>query len=173
MNPIECPDDDDGVRERVGYFSGQLLDVDDLRREQDYFLAKARRHNRMLHGWGVVSGLEVSVEVSVDGATHLVVEPGYALDACGNEIVVPTPVVVDVPDDRGTVVAVRFKDAVVGAGRVRDSFAVQLIDDRGEPWVVLATLTSDDTGTCDDAGTRDDASAWAVDCSVRRPLGLD
>jgi hypothetical protein len=35
---------------RVNYVEGQLLSVADLRAEQDYWLARQRRHNRFLHG---------------------------------------------------------------------------------------------------------------------------
>jgi hypothetical protein len=39
--------------QRPHFFSGQLLTAEDLEQEQDYFLARSRRHNRFLHGWGV------------------------------------------------------------------------------------------------------------------------
>ena len=45
--------------ERNRYFAGQLLDETDLTEEQLYFREKNRRHNRLLHGWGIVSGLGV------------------------------------------------------------------------------------------------------------------
>jgi hypothetical protein len=40
--------------ERVRYFPRQLITADDMRAEQEFFLNKMRRHNRFLHGWGVV-----------------------------------------------------------------------------------------------------------------------
>ena len=90
--------------ERTRYFTGQLLDEDDLTQEQLYFREKARRHNCMLHGWGIVSGLAVSA-----GPTggELTVEPGYALDRDGDEIVVSEAVSVDLfsEDDDGYAVA--------------------------------------------------------------------
>jgi hypothetical protein len=69
--------------ERLRFFSGRLLSADDLQQEQEYFLARLRRHNRFLHGWGVVSGLGVSLS----GKDTLVVQPGLAIDCAGNEIV--------------------------------------------------------------------------------------
>jgi len=45
--------------ERVKYFFGQLLGVREFQSEQSYFLEKHRLHNRYLHGYGVVCGLEV------------------------------------------------------------------------------------------------------------------
>jgi hypothetical protein len=68
--------------ERVNYFQGQMLTAADFQVEQEYFLAKQRRHNRCLHGWGVVCGLAVSVT----GSSEILVEPGTAIDCAGNEI---------------------------------------------------------------------------------------
>lgn len=44
--------------ERVNYFYGQLLGVREFQSEQSFFLEKHRLHNRYLHGYGVVCGLE-------------------------------------------------------------------------------------------------------------------
>jgi hypothetical protein len=70
---------------RVRFFDGQLLSAQDFQTEQEYWREKQRRHNRMFHGYGVVSGLDdVSTKHDV-----LFVRPGMAVDASGNEIVVP------------------------------------------------------------------------------------
>ncbi len=71
--------------ERPRYFAGQLLTETELNSEQAYLLAKQRLHNRYLHGVGVVCGLEVVCH-ECDGWVR--VQPGYALDPCGNDIVV-------------------------------------------------------------------------------------
>jgi hypothetical protein len=55
--------------ERPHFFTGQLLTADDLQAEQDYFRGKSRLHHRLLHGWGIVSGLGVSID---QGATLVV-----------------------------------------------------------------------------------------------------
>jgi hypothetical protein len=74
--------------ERVRYFPRQLLKADDMRAEQDYFREKLRRHNRFMHGTGVVCGLEVMPDASA-GKLGVKVCPGYALDPWGEEIHVP------------------------------------------------------------------------------------
>ena len=76
---------------RPRYFEGQLLSAADLQAEQDYHTAMRRRHNRDLHGWGVVEGLEVGLE---DGG-RITVSPGMAIDGHGREIVVPEEASVD------------------------------------------------------------------------------
>ena len=68
--------------QRVRYFTGQVLGEDDFKTEQNYFIEKHRLHNRHLHGWGVVNGLEVSV----DKGNVVHVSPGLAIDCAGNEI---------------------------------------------------------------------------------------
>ncbi len=72
--------------ERTSFHTGQLLTADDLNREQDYFRNKLKRHNQLLHGFGVVSGLGVSI-----AGGKVVIEPGFALDCEGNEIVIREP----------------------------------------------------------------------------------
>ncbi|MBZ5537086.1 MAG: hypothetical protein LAO31_14120 [Acidobacteriia bacterium] len=84
MNPLK----------RVRYFTGQLLTTDDFVTEQDYFLEKHRRHNRHLHGYGVVCGLEIST----DGVTTINITPGMAIDCRGQEITVSGPVESRLPE---------------------------------------------------------------------------
>ncbi|OPH59733.1 hypothetical protein BC351_19830 [Paenibacillus ferrarius] len=73
--------------ERNRYFYGKLLTVRDFESEQKYFNDKRRMMNRLLHGSGVLTGLQV---VAVDDKS-VSVEMGAAIDALGREIVVPTP----------------------------------------------------------------------------------
>lgn len=75
--------------ERNRYFFGKLMTVADFDAEQRYGNDKRRLQNRLLHGVGVVCGLNV---VQVDD-TVISLEPGVALDALGREIVVDTPVI--------------------------------------------------------------------------------
>jgi len=80
--------------ERVRYFPRQLLTADDLMAEQEYFREKLRRHNRNLHGWGVVCGCAVE---PLAGSSQMLVRiaPGYVIDPFGDEILIPEPVDVD------------------------------------------------------------------------------
>jgi hypothetical protein len=78
---------------RPRFFAGQLLTEEDLNRLDHYIVEKHRLHNRHLHGWGVVCGLDV---VCDDCAPGVIVRTGYALSPCGDDIVVcrdtPVPV---------------------------------------------------------------------------------
>lgn len=78
---------------RPRFFPGMVLTADDLNRLDFYIRGKHRLHNRQLHGWGVVNGLEVTCGPCGDG---VVVGCGYALSPCGDDIVVCDSVSVDV-----------------------------------------------------------------------------
>lgn len=80
--------------ERVNFFPRQLLTDGDMIADQEYFREKLRRHNRYLHGWGVVCGLEVT-EAREKGPGWVRVGPGYALSPCGDDIHVGEPVFLD------------------------------------------------------------------------------
>jgi hypothetical protein len=72
--------------DRPRFFAGQLLTEQELNGQQAYVLAKNRLHNRYLHGTGIVCGLEVTCNEC--DSEFVTVHPGYALDPCGNDIVV-------------------------------------------------------------------------------------
>ncbi len=74
--------------ERNNYFYGKLLSVEDFNSEQKYMDDKRRLINRLVHGVGVVCGLNV---VRVDDTT-VSVESGLAFDTTGREIVLDKPV---------------------------------------------------------------------------------
>jgi hypothetical protein len=79
---------------RPRFFAGQLLTEDDLQALTGYITGKDRLRNRLLSGSGVVCGLEVACDPCGNGKVS--VRPGYALDCCGNDIVVGCPEQVDV-----------------------------------------------------------------------------
>jgi hypothetical protein len=88
-----------GILERPRYFPRQLITPVDMTLEQTYFRDKLRRHNRLLHGWGVVCGAQVCWVPKADksGAEpwKVRVEPGYLLGPYGDEIVIETERTVD------------------------------------------------------------------------------
>lgn len=80
---------------RPRFFAGQLLTEDDLNRLERYIIDKNKLHNRYLHGWGVVCGLEVICHPCKGFVT---VKSGYALSPCGDDIVVCRDEAVNVCD---------------------------------------------------------------------------
>jgi hypothetical protein len=82
---------------RPRYMYGQLLGAEDFTAEQRYHLLRARLRNALLHGSGVVCGLDVSAVSTADPPVNeLRCTPGLAIDALGREIFVPETVCLDI-----------------------------------------------------------------------------
>lgn len=75
--------------ERNRYYVGKLLTSADFQAEQTYGSSKRRFLNEMMFGSGIVCGLGV---YSLDDLT-VMVDSGVAVDGCGREIAVESPVV--------------------------------------------------------------------------------
>lgn len=92
------------IAELPRYYPRQLITPADLTLEQDYFRDRMRRHNRLLHGWGVVCGATVCPVQIVDPVDNTIsfspwqvqVQPGYILGPYGDEIILDCPRIVDV-----------------------------------------------------------------------------
>lgn len=83
---------------RPEYKAGALFSSRDLADEQEYRWQHLRRHNRYLHGWGVVCGLLVVPVPDPRRPWALRVCPGYAISPCGDEIEVCAAVTIDLAD---------------------------------------------------------------------------
>lgn len=70
------------IGKRPTYRNGQLLEEHDFRDEQAYHLDARQRHNRHMHGWGVVHGLNIR---KIDDR-KVEVTPGFAVDQEGREL---------------------------------------------------------------------------------------
>lgn len=122
---------------RTRYFKGRLLTAEDFEREQTYLLDRSRRHNRFLHGWGIVTGLDVEL---VRRSREIEVAPGLAIDCAGNEIVVPSVVCVKLPAAaKELFVALSYREVEeqpiatlepeMQMGVIRESFELALVDE--------------------------------------------
>src|SRR6266545_2151207 len=90
-SPTKCPTCVPGALPggltRTRFFDGMFLTQADLENEQIYWRMKRRLTNRS-RGTGVVWGLCLSF----DSATQkFALTPGYALDCCGNDLIVECP----------------------------------------------------------------------------------
>jgi hypothetical protein len=94
--------------ERPRYYPRQLITPGDMTLEQDYFRDKLRRHNRMLHGWGVVCGAMVCPVAAAAGASPSTtawtvrVTLGYVLGPYGDEIIIDKETTVNLQTSGGT-----------------------------------------------------------------------
>jgi hypothetical protein len=97
--PCSCGCSPPSCFERPVFFAGQLLSDADLSSEQKYFREKQKLYHRTLHGHGVVCGLRLCCDVGCKGRIR--VGDGYAIDCCGNDIVLCNPYVFDVIAELG------------------------------------------------------------------------
>jgi hypothetical protein len=72
--------------ERPNYHCGHLLTDADLSLQVRYVVEKNKLRNRTLTGHGIVCGLKLTCDPECWG--HIRVHEGYAIDDCGNDIVV-------------------------------------------------------------------------------------
>lgn len=79
--------------ERNNYYCGKLMTARDFQDEQCYFNEKRWLINRMIHGWGVVCGLDVRRKPKNPNDPnegfddkYVQITPGMAIDCCGREI---------------------------------------------------------------------------------------
>jgi hypothetical protein len=139
---------------RVNYFQGRLLGVDDFQAEQEYHREKMRRHNRWLHGSGVVNGLGVSLQGTAARPT-ITVKPGVGIDPLGNELELEVESTLPVQvSARALVVVLRYRECSVEPvpvpGPCDDSNAPQYsrIEESSE-LVIVADDSSTSCGAAD------------------------
>jgi hypothetical protein len=144
--------------ERVRYSFGMVLGVEDFEAEQNYFRERMRRHNRELHGVGVVRGLSVSVEQNEKGGgEHVAVSPGFAIAPDGEEIAVPERATQALPADGSALyvtvayfeqparpVPVLGEESDTAFTRIEESFALSVAPSIPSGAVALARLVRAD-----------------------------
>jgi hypothetical protein len=84
--PCDPPCCTDVCFERPSYFCGHLLTDDDLTTGQRYTREKNKLYHRALHGSGIVCGL--GMRRDLDCPNNILIGEGFAIDACGNDLVV-------------------------------------------------------------------------------------
>ncbi|MET0449819.1 MAG: hypothetical protein ABW004_15505, partial [Aeromicrobium sp.] len=162
--------------ERTRFFPRQLVGPDDLTQDQRYFREKHRRHNRMLHGWGIVCGACV---VPGDGSQQVVVTQGYVLSPHGDEIVIDHDVTLDLSRQSPT-------GALTDPCGAVDPWCTDVhVDRRDRPaWLVVRSAEYDtqpvqvsacgcgcDDTDCEYSRTRDGFELRLLDELPHRPSG--
>jgi len=165
--------------ERPHFFSGKLITSDDLALEQQYFLEKLKRHNRNLHGFGIVSGLKVTTD-----SGRIVVDAGMALDCQGNELVIHNVQTLSPPATgetrRTAYVNIRYAEDSVGAtvvseaggSRIRESFEIVIGQEncnRGHRHVRARWLPCGEAHALTIAKLKHSSHGWRVDRGYRPP----
>lgn len=142
-----------GVIERPCYYPGQLLTPAEMTLEQQYFRDKLRRHNRLLHGWGVVCGAAVCrvPEEQAERDARRVTSPTGSAPPSPNE---PTPA-------KPKPWKVR-----VTPGYILGPYGDEILIDREQ---IVDLRTCGQTGVTGEHGEPPDP--WCVDVYVQREPG--
>jgi hypothetical protein len=80
---------------RMNYFTGQFLDADDFKAEQNYHIDMRHRLNRSFRGPGIVDNgftVKVANQLSDTEPARIIVEEGIGIDNFGQELVIISPV---------------------------------------------------------------------------------
>jgi hypothetical protein len=88
----------EGALARPDYQPGNYLLPDDLETGQQYLQQRMRRHNRLLHGAGVVCGMSVTAANDPAHPWGVYVCPGYAIGPYGDEIEMVSRELLDISD---------------------------------------------------------------------------
>jgi len=97
MNKKEICENQHSFFERLNYYFGKMMTVRDFKDEQKYFNEKRWILNRLGLGWGVLCGLKVKPHPTQQD--KVILEPGFALDKYGKEIMVCQEQVIDLTKD--------------------------------------------------------------------------
>jgi hypothetical protein len=77
---------------RPSFAEGQILAAADLAQLSTYPRGREERHNRFVHRWGIVTGLELETEATTDAFgndfARVFVSPGLAVDGEGRELLI-------------------------------------------------------------------------------------
>lgn len=122
MTPSEYP-----PLQRIEPHTGLVVDAETWSVAHEYHDAYQRTHLALLHGWGIVRGLDPSIDAAV-GA--VVVSAGVAIDRDGRMIVVPAEqrVSASVEGDESWITLTYADRRVAGldSGRIEESFELAL-----------------------------------------------
>jgi hypothetical protein len=166
--------------ERPRFITGKLVTAEDLALEQLYFLEKLRRHNRSLHGFGIVSGLKVTTE-----SGKIAVGAGMALDCQGNEVIIRNVQLPLPPASseswRIAYVNIRYAEAsgdqatipgTTEVSMIRESFEIAIVPEncnRGHRHVRARWLACGEDHALTIAKLKLSAQGWRVDRGYRAP----
>lgn len=177
---------------RPRWFTGQLVGAHDLGQWDLWATERLRRHNRLLHGWGVVCGAAVTAATAPDGsalAGTVDIAPGTVLAPQGDEITLGEATRVDVrqlaPAGPSAVLdptwtyhlAVKYDETRDGAvsqvcaegeeceyTRTREGWTFGLLDALPEHYLVPAP-----TGTLPETCPPPETSPWVILASLTVP----
>jgi len=164
--------------ERITFVSGQRLLARDMTALDESHREFRWLHNQSLHAWGIGIGLEVKGE---RGATAVAVQPGYAIDRLGRELVLTEPRTLPIPAVAGAgnadaifyLTARYVTDSEQQVIEKRDGVCapggtVRLANDPAIGWATAATITEGVTLVLGVARVRNCVLAAPISPATRR-----
>ena len=146
---------------RVRYFDGMLLSTADFRLEQQYLREKQKMHNRWLHGYGVVCGLDVSIS---KGAIRI--SPGLALSCTGDEIAIDERLEAPLPETKNNAyLTIRFQERETDPVPAGDGFENSRVEETYE----ISFQLHD---PCHEHARAKSAKSRALGCGKGHAIGL-
>ncbi len=182
--------------ERNNYFYGKLMTVRDFKAEQDYMNWKRQLLNLLIHGTGVVYGLDVTPMQKLDGNPFMVkLSPGLAIDCCGHEMFLNNeaefPVTVKKGDQESYFLYMKYEECLTEKvpavanpcaceatccnNRVVEKFSLKAINSDAPDTLWEKTLTKDDLQTNGVPWPHPDSHPWlnmSTSCSDCNGLGV-
>jgi len=153
---------------RNRYFFGRILTSKDFEDEQQYHLDQRCRHNQHLHGYGIVTGLDVNIS-QCESSPTVVISPGYALDAYGREILLTEDVALPI-GCRQSPLYVMVTHKEIETDWVPSTAADEKIPSRIEDYVLAELIADpDDNEAVTIARVLSDSSVWSVDQTFQPP----
>ena len=164
---------------KTNYFSGQFLKEEEFRLENEHLISLLREHNKHLHTWGVVHGLGVTVEPTLDSIT---VGLGVAVDIEGRFIYLPADYTMPLTEDhygyKAVYVVIRYNEIQTDATLPGEVIGYTKIDE--SPVVELATTMPRDTSVelvlatvlLDNTTNPPPALSLETDLTLRKASGL-
>ena len=146
------------------FFCGQLLNESDLTAIMNWTKSRLRL-NRYREGWGVVCGLSVRSDLDSKREGGIIIGPGYAIDCCGNDLVVCDDLALDL---RGACAPIKDPCADLrkpdkkmpdDGERVVDIF-LRYHETESEPQVALNRSSHENASRCRPSRARETPNAY-------------
>jgi hypothetical protein len=102
---------------RVNPFQGLMIDATVWQDAHEYHRNQIRLHHLLLHGWGIVQGLDVRL---ADADNTLLIEAGLAIDPSGNFVIVnhDTPFRVEHRESVALYLVLQFREVLSGSSQL-------------------------------------------------------
>lgn len=158
---------------RVNYFDGETLNREDFAADQSYFRGIVAEHNRSLHVWGIITGLDV---VAAREKGSIVIKAGCAIDGEGREIRLQREILSQAPMPFGGTYAITLRHHQQLDGRTDETAVAGFKEISETPeisWTGGAPLCADTNLLLAIVTVDANGSVTSIDPDCRRWVGIN